>query len=111
MGTANHPDPSIVSIEESTAAAGKEFLDAKLAGQMLGDGNSDWSFRGSPGMNNTVQCEELPHPIHRPNKAAYLEYVSHQFGSNNLITLKSDRERLENTGEHLQGRSHQNAQR
>ena len=111
MGTANHPDPAIVLIEESATVADKEFLDAKLAGQMRGDGNSDWSFRGSPGMNNTVQCEELPHPIHGPYKAAYPEYVSHPLGSNNFLTLKSDRERLENTGEHLPGRSHQNAQR
>ena len=86
---ANHPAQPIVSIEESTAAADKVFLDAKLAGQMRGDGNSDWPFRGSPGMNNTVQSEELPYPIHYPNIAAYPKYGSHQLVSNNWIILRA----------------------
>ena len=57
MGMANHPDPPIVSIEESTIVADKVPLDSKFAGQMRGDGNSDWPFRESPGTNNTVRSE------------------------------------------------------
>ena len=86
---ANHPALLIVSIEESTIVADKVSLDAKFAGQMHGDENSDWSFRESPGMNNTVHSEELLRPIHYLNKAAYQEYESHQLVLSNLITLKS----------------------
>ena len=101
MGMANHPDPPIVSVEGSTSAVDKVFWDAKFSGQMRGDGNSDWSFRESPGMNNTVQSEELLRPIHSLNKAAYQEHESHQLVLNNLITLKSSHWRLQNIEEHF----------
>src|SRR5215207_2105250 len=90
MGTANHPDPPIVSVEESTNAVDKVFLDAKLAGQLHCDENSDPSSRGSPRINSTLQSDEMPSPIHHPNIAAYPEYGSHQLTSNNWITLKLD---------------------
>src|SRR5687767_13006359 len=101
MGMTNHPDPPIVSIEESTSAADKVFLDSKRAIRRHNDGNNDSSFPGSRGMSNTVRSEKLPHPIRYPNIAAYPEYGSHQLVSNNWITPKSGYWRLQNIEERL----------
>lgn len=100
MGRVNHPGPPIVSIEESKNVADKASLDARLAIRRRGDGNSDPSFRESPGLCNTACSEELLRPIHYLNKAAYPEYGSHRLVLNNWITLKLIQARLENIEEH-----------
>src|SRR5687768_4266937 len=95
-----HPN---VSTEEPMRAADKVSLDARPANRILGDGNSAWSFPGSPTMRNTACSEELPRPTHRPNKAGYPEYGSHPEVLNNLITLTLNHGRLENTAERWPG--------
>ncbi len=89
MGMANRPAPTIVSIAESTTAAGKVSLGTKFAIQMRRDGNNDPPFQGSPGLCNIACSEELPPPIHYPNKRAYPGYGSLPAISSNWITLKS----------------------